>query len=196
MLRVLALLLLLTPCATGCNNRSAPLLVQVSADAPPPALPEPSTTNPVTAVAWLTPRRRFRDGDWAVALAWGGSFPTTAALPETVVGALGRRLGEVAHTVRRGPAPSVALPSRTDGSIEAEELSARFDRLGRRDAPPELEAAIALLRVDPAHRPAVRLPPAWRGSRLLSRVLSRVLSLSVHHSVCLLIVCTCWSDMR
>lgn len=122
------------------------------------------------ARAWLTPRRRFRDGDWSVVLGHT-IFPANAAAPATIVGAIGRRLTGIAYAIRAGPHSSVAMPSRADGTIDPGVLSRRLAGLDRRAAPPEFELALALLRVPTEDRAGIAIPPALRPSRTVSRVL-------------------------
>ncbi|WP_133411854.1 DUF6493 family protein [Agromyces badenianii] len=126
---------------------------------------------PVTlARAWLAPRERA-NGEWPIVL--GRSvFRAEPALPETFVGALGRRLTGIAQAIRRGPHPAVALPSHADGSIDADVLTQRLSLLRRRDEPLELEVAVALLRVPPAERSDVVLPASIRESRAVAHALA------------------------
>lgn len=126
---------------------------------------------PVTlARAWLAPRKRLRDGEWPIVL--GHSiFPAELAAPETFVGALGRRLTGIAHAIRRGPQAAVALPSHADGSINADVLTQRLSSLQRRHLPLELEVAVALMRVPPAARADVVLPPSIRKARGVAHAL-------------------------
>lgn len=131
---------------------------------------DPRIAAVVLARAWLTPRRRFRDGDWSIVLGQT-VLPTNAALPETVVGALGRRLTGVAHAIRTGGCASVAMPSAADGTIDADSLSRRLASTQRRHEPPELELGIALLRVPPADRSQVGMPSWLSRSRSVSRVI-------------------------
>jgi hypothetical protein len=86
---------------------------------------DPRIAPAVLSRAWLTPRRRLHDGEWPIVLGHT-VLPANAASPETLVGALGRRLTGVAHAVRTGPHLSVALPSRADGSLGADTLSKRL----------------------------------------------------------------------
>ncbi len=116
--------------------------------------------------AWLYPRKRLRSEDWPIILGHS-SFPAATALPNTMVGALGRRLTAVAHAIRHGHQPSLALPTSTDGSIDAAVLSRRMGSLARRSKPLDLEVAIALLRVKPEDRATVAIPS---GLRKLARV--------------------------
>lgn len=127
---------------------------------------------PVTfARAWLAPRTREREGEWPVVLGHSG-FPVEAAVPESFVGALGRRLTGIAQAIRRGPQLAIALPSHVDGSLDADVLTHRLSRLRLRDKPLELEIAVAILRVPPADRRDVRLPFLIRRARSAARALA------------------------
>lgn len=149
--------------------RTADLLLARATDAEY-YLDDPRVAPVVLARAWLTPRRRLRDGEWPVIL--GHSyFPAHAAAPETFVGALGRRLTGVAQAVRRGPCTSVALPVSTDGSLDADVLSKRLVGVRRRQEPPQMELAVALLRVPHEERPAVAVPLPLRHSPAFARLL-------------------------
>lgn len=117
----------------------------------------------VLTLAWLLPRRSFRDGEWLIPL--GHSIlPNETATPESFVGAIGRRLTAIAHAVRNGAQTSLALPTRADFTLDAEVLNARV-RSARRFRPVlELELVVALLRVSPEQRGSVQLPRSLRGS--------------------------------
>jgi hypothetical protein len=132
---------------------------------------DPRVAPVVLSRAWLTPRKRLRGGEWPILLGHT-VFPANPASPETLVGALGRRLTGVAHAVRSGPHLSVALPSRADGSLDADTLSMRLSTAGRRQQPSELELALALLRVSPQGRQHVVIPSSFRKARLVTRVLT------------------------
>ena len=131
---------------------------------------DPRNVPAVLSRAWLTPRRRLHDGEWPIVLG-STTFPINPALPETLVGALGRRLTGVAHAVRTGPHLSVALPSRADGSLDADTLSKRLSTARRGHEPLEFELALALLRVSPEERHRVVIPFSLRRTRLVTRVL-------------------------
>ncbi|WP_154794448.1 DUF6493 family protein [Occultella kanbiaonis] len=79
---------------------------------------DPRVAAHVLALAWLAPRERVRDGDWPILLGHA-SYPGGAAAPQTFVGAIGRRLTGVAHAVRDGRHTSLAMPTRTDFSLDA-----------------------------------------------------------------------------
>jgi hypothetical protein len=132
---------------------------------------DPRVAPIVLSQAWLTPRSRFRDGEWPIVLGHT-IFPAEAASPETFVGALGRRLTGVAQALRGGHCASLALPTRTDGSLDVETLNRRLSSASRRREPPEAELALALLRVAPAERHGVEIPGWLRKSRTADRVMS------------------------
>ena len=131
---------------------------------------DPRTAAATLARAWLLPRQRLRDGDWPILLGHA-SFPARAAAPDTMVGALGRRLAGVAHAVRHGTHASVALPLRADGALDADTLSARLAAVRRGQEPPETELAVALLRVPREQRAHVCIPSGMRGARSVARLL-------------------------
>lgn len=133
-------------------------------------LDDPRIAPVVLARAWLTPRRRLRDGEWPIILGHS-DFPAQAAAPGTFVGALGRRLTGVAQAVRRGPCNSVALPVSTDGSLDADVLSKRLVEVRRGHEPPEMELGVALLRVPHEERRAVAVPLPLRQAPAVARLL-------------------------
>ena len=120
-------------------------------------------------LAWLTPRRRVRDGEWPIVLGHT-IYPAQPAAPQSLVGALGRRLTAVAHAVRQGGHVSVALPTRADFTLDADELVRRLRGVDRSHPVLELELVVALLRVPPADRAAVGLPRSMRRSAAVARV--------------------------
>lgn len=132
---------------------------------------DPRIAPAVLARAWLASRKRFREEEWPIVLG-SSAFPPQPAAPESFVGALGRRLTRIASAIRRGTHPSVALPQTTDGSLDADVLTKRLSALGRRQGPPELEVAVALLRVPPADRANVVLPSSLCKARVISRALA------------------------
>ncbi|TCJ31064.1 hypothetical protein [Nocardioides jejuensis] len=119
-------------------------------------------------LAWLTPRKRVLDGDWRVVLGQA-ILPTQAALPESFVGAIGRRLSGVAHAVREGGQGSLALPSRADFTLDADELNRRVELAGRSRSILELELTIALLRIPPSARSGVMIPRSLRKSAAVAQ---------------------------
>lgn len=131
---------------------------------------DPRIAPAILTLAWLTPRKRLRDGDWPILLGHS-SFPAAAAAPQTFVGALGRRLTGVAHAIRRGRHTSVALPTSSDGILAADELSRRLSDVGRPHPAIELELAIALLRVPHEQRASVAIPRSLWKSAAVARVL-------------------------
>lgn len=131
---------------------------------------DPRIAPAVLSRAWLTPRKRLRDGDWPIVLGHT-VFPAEAALPETFVGAIGRRLTGVAHAIRRGRHTSVALPSSTDCNLDLDDLNRRLRDSGRTHPVLELELAIALLRVPEDERASVMIPRSLRRSAAVARVL-------------------------
>lgn len=133
-------------------------------------LDDPRLISVTLTRAWLTPRRWFRDGDWTICVAHR-TFPTRPAVPDTFIGAVGRRFTCIAEAVRRGASAAVALPSHADGSLDADLLTRRLTTLQRRQLP-EMEVAVALLRVPPADRGAVILPPWLRRSPAVARVMA------------------------
>ncbi|MGN8245468.1 DUF6493 family protein [Cellulomonas soli] len=132
---------------------------------------DPRLAAVVLADAWLTPRELTPGRPWAIVL---GStvFPAQPAARESLVGAVGRRLSHIAQAVHRGPHASVALPGR-DGSLDADELSRRLAATSRRHRPPELELAVALLRVPGDERVHVRIPWSLRRSGVVAHVLDQ-----------------------
>lgn len=124
---------------------------------------DPRNAASVLALAWLTPRRRTRDGAWPIQLGHT-ILPTEAAAPQTLVGAIGRRLTGIAHAVREGRHTSLALPTRADFTLDANELNRRLADVRRSRPILELELAIALLRVPPDERSIVDVPRSMRKS--------------------------------
>lgn len=131
---------------------------------------DPRIAPAVLARAWLTPRKRGRESEWPIVLGQT-VLPTVVAPPETFVGAIGRRLTEIAHAVRRGRHTSVALPLSADGSLDVDDLNHRLSGAARSRPVLELELAVALLRVPEADRSSVAIPRAARRSAVLARVL-------------------------
>src|SRR3954447_13230504 len=115
----------------------------------------------VLTLAWLTPRKRVRHGDWPIVLGHT-IFPAEAAAPQTFVGAIGRRVPGIAFAVREGSPTSLALPTRTDFSLDAGELNRRLAEVTRSHPILEVELAIALLRVPASARTAVTIPRSMR----------------------------------
>lgn len=130
---------------------------------------DPRIAARVLTLAWLTPRRRLRDDDWPIVLGHT-IYPAQAAAPQSLVGALGRRLTAVAHAVRQGRHVSVALPSRADFTLDADELVRRLREVDKSHPVLELELVVALLRVPPADRAAVEVPRSLRRSAAVARV--------------------------
>lgn len=126
-------------------------------------LDDPRIAARVLTLAWLTPRKRVRDGDWPILLGHT-IFPAEAAAPQTLVGAIGRRLTGIAHAVREGSHTSLALPTRTDFTLDANELNRRLSDVSRSRPILELELAIALLRVSASARSDVAIPRSMRKS--------------------------------
>lgn len=124
---------------------------------------DPRIAARVLTLAWLTPRKRFRDGEWPILLGHT-IFPADAAAPHTFVGAIGRRLTGIAHAVREGRHTSLALPSRADFTLDADELNRRLSEASRTRPILELELVVALLRVPPALRSLVEVPRSMRKS--------------------------------
>lgn len=122
------------------------------------------------ALAWLTPRKRFKDGDWDIHLGHT-LLPAQCTAPETFVGAVGLRLTGVARAIRSGRHASVALPSATDCTIRLDDLNHRLRGIERATPLLEFELAIALLRVPEHHRTDVAIPASMRRSAVVSRVL-------------------------
>lgn len=120
--------------------------------------------------AWLTPRTQGKKEDWTITLAVYG-FPDKPALPGTSVGAMARRLSMIADAVRTRPHPSVALPSRADGSIDVEALNGRLRQYDPAHGPTEFECALAVLRVRPDDRGSIAVPAALHDSRPVTRAL-------------------------
>lgn len=146
------------------DRPSAAALLLARADAVEGGLDETRMAVVTLVRAWLTPRDRPKNEDWPITL---GSFEFGAAVasPETLVGALGRRLTGVAHAVRTGSHTCVALPCRADGSIDAKVLTERLRSIAAGCEPPELELAVAVLRVHPEDRGQVVIPRELRTSR-------------------------------
>lgn len=130
---------------------------------------DPRTAARVLSLAWLSPRAPQPDGDWPIVLG-RSEYPTEAAAPQTFVGAIGRRLTAVARAVRAGPHPSLALPTSTDFSLDAGELSRRLADTRQPARILELELAVALLRVPACERAAVAVPAPARTSAAVARV--------------------------
>ena len=128
---------------------------------------DPRIAARVLTLAWLTPRKRVRDGDWPILLGHT-IFPAEAAAPQTLVGAIGRRLTGIAHAVREGSHTSLALPTRTDFTLDANELNRRLSDVSRSRPILELELAIALLRVPTSARSAVAIPRSMRKSAAIA----------------------------
>ena len=129
---------------------------------------DPRIAARVLALAWVTPRRRVRDGDWPILLGHT-IYPADAASPETFVGAIGRRLTGVAQAIRRGRHTSVALPTATDFTLDANELNRRLRDASRSHPILEMELLIALLRVPVDERALVEVPRSLRKSSAVSR---------------------------
>lgn len=129
---------------------------------------DPRIAARVLTLAWLTPRRRLRDGEWPVLLGHT-IFPAEPAAAHTFVGAIGRRLTGVAHAVRAGRQTSLALPTGADFSLDAAELGRRLRAVGRSGPVLELELVVALLRVPPAERVGVEVPRSLRKSAAVVR---------------------------
>jgi hypothetical protein len=124
---------------------------------------DPRIAARVLTLAWLTPRKEVRDGDWPILLGHT-IFPAEAAAPQTFVGAIGRRLSGIAHAVRKGRHTSLALPTMADFTLDANELNRRIGDASRSRPILELELVIALLRVPPSTRSAVTIPRSMRKS--------------------------------
>jgi hypothetical protein len=124
---------------------------------------DPRLAARVLSLAWLTPRRRIRDGDWSILLGHT-IFPAEAAAPQTFVGAIGRRLTGIAQAVRDGSHTALALPTRADFTLDANELNRRLADASRSRPILELELVIALLRVPPGERSIVDVPRSMRKS--------------------------------
>lgn len=131
---------------------------------------DPRVAARVLTLAWLTPRRRFRNEDWPIVLGHT-IFPAEAAAPQSFVGAVGRRLTGIAHAVRAGNHTSVALPTRADFVLEADELNRRLSDASSSRPILELELVVALLRVPPAERTLVEIPRAMRKSSSVNALL-------------------------
>lgn len=131
---------------------------------------DPRIAARILSLAWLTARKRLRDGDWPILLGHT-IFPAEPAAPQTLVGAIGRRLSGIAHAVRDGRHASVALPTRTDFTLDANELNRRVRDVSRSSPILELELAIALLRVPPDERSTVTVPRSMRRSAAVARAL-------------------------
>lgn len=101
------------------------------------------------ARAWLIPRPRFRRERWAIHLAHA-HFGQRPADPLSFYGVAGRRLSDIATAIRTGPTIGLALPTFTDGTIDAADLAERLASIGGHDEPPAYEAGLAVLRVAPA----------------------------------------------
>jgi hypothetical protein len=124
---------------------------------------DPRIAARVLTLAWLTPRKQVRDGDWPILLGHT-IFPAEAATPQTFVGAIGRRLTGIAHAVRKGRHTALALPTMADFTLDANELNRRIADASRSRPILELELVIALLRVPPSARSAVTIPRSMRKS--------------------------------
>jgi hypothetical protein len=109
------------------------------------------------ARVWLTPRKRLGGPGVGISLAHA-HFGSSPASESTLLGVAGRRLIEVGQSVRSGATIGLARPSYDDGSIDPADLSARLAGLGRRNHTPAGEAALAVLRVDPARLGEVVVP--------------------------------------
>jgi hypothetical protein len=109
------------------------------------------------ARAWLAPRKRFGSESASITLAHA-HFGSRPAPPVTLLGVAGRRLSDVGRAVRHGAVHGLALPSYDDGTIDPAHLSVRLADLGRRHHTPVAEAALAVLRVDPARLDEVVIP--------------------------------------
>ena len=129
---------------------------------------DPRIAARILALAWLTPRRRIRDGEWPVVLGHT-IYPAEAAEAQTLVGAIGRRLTGVAHAVRKGRHTSLALPTRTDFTLDPDELGRRLRAVSRSRPVLELELVVALLRVPAAERAAVEAPRSLHTSAAVRR---------------------------
>ena len=124
---------------------------------------DPRIAARVLTLAWLTRRRRVRDGDWQILLGHT-IFPAEGPAPQTFVGAIGRRLTGIAHAVREGSHTSLALPARADFTLDANELNRRLADANRSHPILQLELAIALLRVPSGDRSIVDIPRSMRKS--------------------------------
>lgn len=124
---------------------------------------DPRIAARVLTLAWLTPRKRIREGDWPILLGHT-IFPAEGPAPQTFVGAIGRRLTGIAHAVREGSHTSLALPTGADYTLGANELNRRVREVSRSRPILELELAIALRRVPPGERSGVDLPRSMRKS--------------------------------
>lgn len=124
---------------------------------------DPRIAARVLALAWLAPRRRISEGDWRILLGHT-IFPVQEAVPQSFVGAIGRRLTGIAHAVRDGGHTSLALPTRADFTLDAYELNRRLADASRSRPIVELELVIALLRVAPGERSTVDIPRSMRKS--------------------------------
>ncbi|WP_332642670.1 DUF6493 family protein [Aeromicrobium sp.] len=141
---------------------------------------DPRIAARILACAWLLPRARVRDGYWSVVLGATG-FPSVPAATETFVGAIGRRLTEIAHAVQGGGHVSVALPTSADFSLDATELNRRLREVRRSRPIHEMELLIALLRVPTGARASVVVPRSLRKSRAIAQARAgRVPSWSRH----------------
>ena len=112
------------------------------------------------AVTWLDPRSKAGRATEHLHVA-GSGWQSGPPPPFTVYATAADRLRAVARAVRRGGAPSVALPSYADGSIDPAELSARLTRLGPRDRPTPEDVVLAVLRVAPARLDEVDTGRGW-----------------------------------
>ena len=111
------------------------------------------------AVTWLAPRSRAGRATQRMhiaAIGWQSGPP-----PFTMYDTASGRLQVVARAVRAGGAPSVALPSYADGSIDPADLGARLTRLGRRDRPTAEDLALAVLGVAPERLSEVVTGKGW-----------------------------------
>ena len=112
------------------------------------------------AVTWLDPRSkagRTTERMHIAPIGWQAGPPPQSTVYDAATG----RFRAVARAVRGGGAPSVALPSYSDGSIEPADLSARLARLGRRDHPTPEDVALAVLRVPPDRLHGVVTGKGW-----------------------------------
>lgn len=130
---------------------------------------DPRIAARVLTLAWLTPRRRIRDGDWTILLGHT-IFPAEGPPPQTFVGAIGRRLTGIAQAVREGSHTSLALPTSADFTIDANELNRRLGDASRSRPILELELAVALQRVPSADRSSVQIPRSMRKSSAVAAV--------------------------
>ncbi len=129
---------------------------------------DPRIAARILTLAWLTPRKRVRDGDWPILLGHT-IFPAEGAAPQTFVGAVGRRLTGVAHAIRNGSHTSLALPADTDFTLDANELNRRLRNVSRSHPILELELVIALLRIPASQRATVAVPRSLRRSAAIAR---------------------------